>query len=57
MASLLRNVSFLIWGNKKFTKGGYERAAKDFDNRWVCTATPLFFDGALTCGCVPQGQP
>jgi hypothetical protein len=34
MASLLRNVSFLVWGNKHFTKSGYEKAAKSFDNRY-----------------------
>lgn len=34
MASLLRNVSFLLWGNKHFTKGGYETAARSFDNRY-----------------------
>lgn len=32
MGSLLRNVSFLLMGNKHFTKGGYERAAAKFDN-------------------------
>jgi hypothetical protein len=35
MGSLLRNVSFLLMGNKHFTKGGYERAAAKFDNRCV----------------------
>jgi hypothetical protein len=35
MGSLWRNVSFLLMGNKHFTKTGYERASKSFDNRYT----------------------
>jgi hypothetical protein len=32
MASMLRQLRFVVWGNKQFTRGGYERAAQHFDN-------------------------
>jgi hypothetical protein len=35
MASFWRSASFMLMGNKHFTKHGYARASKSFDNRCV----------------------